>query len=286
MVPVVSVLLAMAARDARAAPSAAAPAPARVGIVFCAPGYPGTTAEAQPRMDELAAAIAEVAGWPRERVTAVYHPTEKAGLARLAEADAAIALVPLPFLLQHEKELKLTPRLAVAQKGGAATEAWTLVAKKGRVKAAADLEGWKLFSSAGYAPAFVRGAALGGFGPLPASTKLLAGGQVLSSLRKAATGEDMAALLDATQAASLSSLPFAAELEVVRQGPALPSALVATVGARLPEAEWKTLAAALAKLSSAPRGVAALEGVQLAGFVSFDKAALEAARKAFTEAAR
>ncbi|MDP1829965.1 MAG: hypothetical protein Q8L48_42275 [Archangium sp.] len=250
--------------------------PDKAALVFCAPGYPGTTEEAQSRMDEIAGSLGELSGWPKDRLSATYFPQEKAGLARLAEADAAIALVPLPFFLQHQATLKLTPRLAVVQKGLEATQAWALVAKKGTVKSAADLEGWQLFSTAGYAPDFVTKTALAGYA-LPASVKVTTGGQVLSALRKAATGtQKLAVLVDSEQAASLASLPFGAELEVVHTGPRLPVAVVATVGAKLSAAEWKVLAAAFSKVSTS-----ALEGVRLTGFVPLDDAALAAATKSF-----
>jgi hypothetical protein len=113
--------------------------------------------------------------------------------------------------------------------------------------------------------------------------KVTTGGQVLSALRKAATGASkQAVLVDAEQAAALTSLPFGADLEVVFTGPKVPVAVLATVGARLSAADWKALAAALPKLSTTPRGAAALEGVRLTGFTALDEAALTAARKSYS----
>src|SRR5208283_4628630 len=120
-----------------AAPVSAVEQP--VSIVACAPGYPGSTAEAQPSMDTFAAALASAAGWAPGQVTASYAPTEKDGLARLGEAS--VALVALPFFVKHGASLRLTPRLVVEQKGLGPSERWTLVAKKGRVAKAADLAG-------------------------------------------------------------------------------------------------------------------------------------------------
>lgn len=278
--------VALTAALSLAAPPVEPPKNEKAALVFCAPGYPGTTEEAQSRMDEIAGSLGELSGWPRDRLSATYFPQEKAGLARLAQADAALALVPLPFFLQHQAELKLTPRLAVVQKGLEATQAWALVVKKGTVKSAADLEGWQIFSTAGYAPDFVTKTALAGYA-LPASVKVTTGGQVLSALRKAATGtQKLAVLLDSEQAASLASLPFGADLEVVHTGPKLPVAVVATVGTRLSAADWKALAAAFPKLSTSPRGAAALEGVRLTGFAALDEAALTAATKSFAGAAK
>jgi hypothetical protein len=233
-------------------------------------------------MDDMAGALAELAGWPAGTLSAAYYPQEKAGLARFAQPEVAVALVPLPFFLAHEAELKLTPRLAVVQQGLEATQSWTLVARKGSLKQAGDLEGWSIFSTAGYAPAFVTKVALQGFGPLPSSVKVASGGQVLSSLRKAASGkEKVAVLLDAEQAKALPTLPFAAELETVHVGPKVPVALVATLGDRLGAAEWKAAAVAFEKLSGVARGKAALEGVRLTGFAPLDEAALASAKKAW-----
>ncbi len=258
-------------------PRRAAAAPA-VTVVACAPGYPGTRAEAQPHMDAFAAALARAARWPEGSIAAVYEPVEKAGLARLSRPDAAIALVPLPFVVKHGEALKLAPRLVVATQGGAPMETWTLVAKKGRVSRPVDLAGFTVSSIAGYSPAFVRGA-LATWGRLPDDAKVAESTQVLSALRRTASGADLAVLLDAAQAAALPSLPFAWDLEVVARSQPLPSAFVATVGARLSAARWNALEGALAALPSDPQGAAALEGIRMTRFVPADAAALSAVRR-------
>jgi ABC-type phosphate/phosphonate transport system substrate-binding protein len=246
-----------------------------VTVVFCAPGYPGSSAEAQPSMDAFAAALADAAGWPAGSVRAVYESTERAGLARLSHAAATI--VPLPFLLSHGPALKLAPRLQVHAQG-ASTETWALVAKKGRVTSPAALAGMTVASSAGYAPEFVRGA-LGEWGRIPPEAKVVESSQVLSWLRKAATGADAALLLDSTQAAALPTLPFAADLEIVARSRPLPAAFVATVGDRLPPARAKALAAAFAPLPATPRGAEALKALRIDRFAPVGEPALASARK-------
>src|SRR5436309_474816 len=153
-----------------AGPSAAAPAATRT-LVICAPGYPGNTAAAQPTMDAFAKLAAEGAGWRPESLRALYFETADAGLKRLGEADAVIALVSLPFFLQHEADLRLAARLQVVQESGAA-EIWSLAARRGRVASSAALDGWEITGGAGYAPQFVRGPVLGAWGPLPASARV------------------------------------------------------------------------------------------------------------------
>ena len=54
-----------------------------VGFVAVAPGYPGTTAEAQPSMDRFASALAAQAGWPAGSITATYVEKDGPGVERL-----------------------------------------------------------------------------------------------------------------------------------------------------------------------------------------------------------
>ena len=259
---------------ALAAPGATAEPP--VTLVACAPGYPGTSAEAQPSMNAFAAAVAKAAGWGAGQVVASYAPTEKEGLAAVGEA--AVGLVALPFYVQHGAALGLTPHLVVEQKGLGPTERWTLVAKKGRVTKPADLAGMTVISIAGYAPGFVRNV-LAPEWRLPDSTRVTSSAQVLSALRRASQGEDVAVLLDGVEGNALPTLPFAAQLDVVARSAPLPAALVATVGKRLGAARWATLEKALLALPSDPSGAAALEGIRMVGFSPATAAVLEPVRK-------
>lgn len=253
-------------------------------LVVCAPGYPGSTLEAQPAMDGLAAAIAAGAGWKEGELAAIYHENEAAGVARLAAPEATLALVPLNFWLEHGDRLKLVPRLQAIALGGEAAEPWSLVAGKGAVHGPAELAGFELVSLAGNTPRFVRGPALGRWGPLPPDLEIVFSGAVLSGLRRAAAGEKVALLLDRAQSAALPTLPAAAKLEVVTRSPALPVSVLCTVADRLPTARQGGLLNAFAKLAESPAGSAALAGVRLTRFVPADLGALAVARQAYERA--
>ena len=201
-------------------------------LVVCAPHQPGTTTDAQPTMDALAAAAARAAGWPTDSLAAEYQPTEEGGLARLGRPDAALALVTEPFFVEHAVALKLKPLLQAMPAGAGEGEVWSLVARKGKVTGPASLAGWELHGSAAYAPRFVRETALGAWGTLPDTVRLVPTAQVLSALRKAAAGEKVAVLLDGTQAAALQTLPFAGDLEVVARSVRLPTAVLCGVAGR------------------------------------------------------
>lgn len=277
-----STLCLASALRSRAEPSASTAPPKSIALVACAPGYPGTTTEAQRAMDSLASALAKTAQWPDGSVSAVYFSSDADGLARLDKPDAAIGLVTLPFFLAHREALKLKARLSVQTASAGLTEQWTLVAKKGRVKGPADLSAMTVSSIAGYAPNFVRGA-LGSWGRIPDTTKIETSTQILSALRKAATGPDLAVLLDGEQAASLASLPFANELEVVTRSAAMPSALVATVGTHK---RWLEIEKALLAMSSDPQGIAALGTIRMVRFAPLDDKALAAAMAAWGGASK
>ncbi len=112
---------------------------------------------------------------------------------------AAVALVPLPFLVQHGAALGLTPRLVVEQKGLGPGERWTLVAKKGRVSPT-----WRPGRHDGdlHRRLRARGSCAGVLGAawrLPESTRVTESAQVLSALRRVVKGEDVAVLLDGAQ---------------------------------------------------------------------------------------
>ncbi|HJQ97854.1 MAG TPA: PhnD/SsuA/transferrin family substrate-binding protein [Candidatus Polarisedimenticolaceae bacterium] len=252
-----------------------------VTLVICAPGYPSNTQEAQPSMDRLADAVTHAAGWPASRLTAEYQESEQGGLTRIKATPETIALVPLPFYLAHAKELKLLPKTQAVPKGGEASETWSLVAKKGRVRSPASLSGWQIAGLPAYVPDFVRKVALPAWGEIPPSATFVPSGQVLSMLRRAASGQDVAVLLDTTQAAALPSLPFAGELEVVAQSEPLPAVVLCTAGSGLPAADAQTLVAGLLKMHESAEGAAALDAVRLARFVPLDDRGLTTARTRF-----
>jgi ABC-type phosphate/phosphonate transport system substrate-binding protein len=235
-------------------------------LVVCAPGYPGSKAEAQPTMDALAQALSKGSGI---EVRAVYEETEAGGIERLKAKDAALLLSPLPFWYVHRAGLKLAARLMAVPQGGEALERWTLVGGRG---SAGSLEGDAVLSTAGYAPRFVRAVAPA----LPRNVKIEQTATILSALRRAASGDKVVVLLDGAQGAGLQKLPFASQLQTLQTSAPVPNALLSTVGARLDAKRARALLQAFERLSKSEDGRAALAGAQLSGFVPVDAAALGA----------
>lgn len=258
---------------------------AELTMVVCAPGYPGSTAEAQPAMDGLAGAVADAAGWERGRFGAEYFETEQGGLDRLAAADAGLGMFTLPFFLEHRAALDLRSVLMAVPEGRRAEEPWTLVAGTGTVKRPQDLDGWTLVSLAGYSEAFVRGPVLGDWGRLPDSVQITFSSGVLTALRRAARGDQVAVLLDAEQAEALPSLPFAGDLEVVHRSRPLPVSVVCSVDDRVDRETLSRLVAVLEGLGGRPEAAGPMAGVRIERFEPLDEKSLAWSEKAFDGAA-
>lgn len=236
-------------------------------LVFCAPGYPGAAGDAQPFVDQFAKSAVTTAGWAAGSLAAIYDPTEPGGVAKLGDKESVLAFVPYAFYVQHSSALHLTP-LAQADVVGVGTEErWTLVGKAGGpVTNAASMSGYTILTGAGYAPDFVKHSALASWS-LPADVKIETTGQILSALRRVASGEPVVALLDQTQAAAMATLPFASQLKSLAQSSPLPVALIAVVDSRVPAARAKAFQGALVKMNSVAGGADTLASLRLKGFV-------------------
>jgi hypothetical protein len=253
---------------------------ARWTLVVCAPGYPGTTAEARPTMDAFATALTDAVGWKPGDLAAVYHETLAEGVARLGRDDAALAMVTLPFYLQESARLKLAPRAQVLVEPDG-SETWSLVAKKGTVASPASLEGWEVVSIVGQFPDFIRGPVLGKWGPLPASTRITYAPAVLAALRRASMGEKTAVLLDAAGAGALPALSFAGDLETVARSAPLAASLVCTVGDRLPAREADRFFKGLLRLNKSGSEVGVLTTMRTRRFEPVDTRSLKAAQESY-----
>ena len=220
-----TVTLAVLVAARLAAPALAAPAGSGpTTVVVCAPGYPGSTAEAASAMDAFAAALAAAAGLPRGALAAEYHETEAGGMDRLASPDAGVLLAPLPFFLEHEAALRLAARAQAVTAEHEATEQYALVARKGKLAGPSALDGWEILGTVGLCAA-VRarpgarglGRAAGddedlvlGIGPLRAAP--LGGGPEGRGAPRSRAGE------------RAREPPRRGELEVVTRSAALPAA--------------------------------------------------------------
>jgi len=247
---------------------------ARITLVICAPGYPGSTADAQPTMDRFASQVSALSGWPAGHVQAIYYETEEAGLARMRAADAVLAMVPLPFFIRHGTDLKMRPLLSVEPESGS-EEVWSLVARRGLIQKPSDLAGWEVLGQPCYAPRLVRGPILGTWGQVPADVRFTFAPRVLSALRRAAAEERMAVLLDHAQTEAMAALPFAADLEVVTRSKPLPANLICALDEHADTSDLAKLEAALRSFHEKDEGRAVLADARMKRFRPLDEKGMQ-----------
>jgi len=255
-----------------------------VHLVAWAPGYPGSTAQAQPTMDDFARMLAAAAGWDADAVTAEYQETEEGGVTRLTDEGTQLALVPLALFFKYEKQLGLRPVAQLVGPDGEAAETWSLVAPTGRINAPADLAGWTILGIPAYSDAFVRGSLLGRWGTLPDEVNVEFTRRVLGGVRRASSGENVAVLLDSAQTAALSSLPNADALEIVATSDRVLMGLVVTVGERVPQHTEAALVSGLMRVHEEAAFAEILSTVRVTRFDPVDQAALSMSREAFDKA--
>ena len=253
-------------------------------LVACAPGYPGSTEQAQPTMDEFSAHTARVSGWGEAALGAVYYNDLEEGLARLEQPDVALALVPLPFYLEYVDRLALRPILEAGMVENP-EETWTLVTGKGKVAGPDSLDGWEITGRGGYSATFVRNIALDGWGTLPETANVTFSSRTVSALRKASRGESVAVLLDGEQSAALDGLPFASDLDRVYESDPLPASLLCVVKDRLAPEKIDELTKGLTGMSGKKTGREILDQLRLSGFEPVDEAEIGRIRELWRQSA-
>jgi hypothetical protein len=252
-------------------------------IVLCAPGYPGSTAQAQPTMDAFAKGVARAAKHPESAFAARYFESEAGGLAALASPDAVLAIVTLPFYFEHGKALGLSARLKAVEEASP-EETWTLVARSGALSGPASLAGWEITGAAGLSRSFVLGPALASWGPVPASATVSFSPRILTALKRSAAGEKLAVLLNHEQSASLPTLPFAKDLAVAAVSRPMPGSVLCSVGTRLDRAETGLVLDALSRMDDTADGQALLKTMRLSHFELLRPGELDPLAKSFAQA--
>ncbi len=279
----VALLFAPAALEGAAPAAEAQPAAAPRRIVLCAPGYPGSTAEAQPTMDVFAQALSLAASRPAGSLTASYFETVEGGLSALQAPEAAYALVTLPFFLEFGDRLSLSPRLRAVELA-AASEQWTLVARAGTLSGPAALAGWELTGGPCFSPAFCKGPALGAWATPPDTVRVTPAARIVTALRRSAAGEQVCVLLNQEQTGSLRTLPFASGLAAVTSSSPMPGSVFCVVGTRAGRADAAVVLDALTRLDKSDAGQQVLEAMRLSHFELLDTGELEPIRKRFSAA--
>jgi hypothetical protein len=255
---------------ALALPLGAAEAERRFVIVQ--PGYPGSTAEAETFVADLATAIGK-GGGPR-LLGGAYYNDEKEALKEIADRKPSFGIVSLGFFLARHKDLDLSVILASQPEAK-----FYLVAKKGQTVKLGELSGQTVTGTPFNEPRFVERIL---FGPGPdgkavadiGTWKVEPAQGFSKAIRDVARGKARAALLTERERRGMESLTAGKDLEVAYETRALPTALVVAIGKETEMA--RQAAGALKAMKDVPDGQELLKMMGIEGFGSIDEKVLAA----------
>ncbi len=125
----------------------AASAAGRFDFAVIQPGQPGSTAEAQPVMDELAAYLSKKIGEP---VSGTYYNDLNDALAYLGKNKPAWGITGLTFFKSYEKKFKMVP-VAATLPQGMDKDVWRLIVPADGPDSVEGVKG-KVYGSMLYTP--------------------------------------------------------------------------------------------------------------------------------------
>ena len=229
------------------------------------PGQPGTSREAQPVMDSLAAYIQKKMG-RGVIVKGRYFNELDPAIDFLHNTPPIWGIVRLGFYSEQARRFQMTA-LASTRPGGYNKDIWRLVVTKGAP------DEWKA----------LRGKVLGNmlfetdaaacllFGVLPAQLPFALKGtfRPLRSLRRVVKGKTTGAVLDSAQYEALKALPLVKKIKVVHTSGELPTSPVVWFGT--PDDRTKRLATILLGMKEDRDAETLLTLLQTDGFGPADK---------------
>lgn len=228
------------------------------------PGQPGTSQDAQPVMDALAAYIQKKAG-PGTAVHGAYFNGLDPALEFMRQTPPRWGIVSLGFYAAYAGQFPMIP-LAATRPGGFGTDVWRLVVGK------AAPDSWQALQGS------VQGTMLF---ETEAATRLLFGQNTdrlpfavsgtfhpLRSLRAVTRGKVAGVVLDRRQYEAMQALPVSKKIKVVHVSKALPTGPVVWFGR--PGEEMEYLAEIVKGMGDDPDAASLLRLLQTDGFGPVD----------------
>ena len=224
------------------------------------PGQPGTTQDAQPVMDELAAYLQKKLG-TISVLRGDYFNDLKEALSFVDETPPRWAIVSLDFYAEEGNRLALTP-IASARPSGFEKDTWRLAVHKDRS------DDWQMVQGKIWGTMLFdrRAAACLAFGRNPDELpfRLVGTFRPLKALRATARGKGAGVVLDRMQYEAMKSLPLADKIKIIHTSEELPTSPVVSFGP--PDELTNQLAEVLRKMEDDPEADQLLQLLMTAGF--------------------
>lgn len=231
-------------------------------FVIIQPGEPGTTAEAQPVMDEFAKYISSKIGSP---VSGKYYNELSPALDWVKRKNPAWGIVNLSFYKTYAKKLALAP-IAATLPSGSESDCWRIIVPADGPDSVEKLSG----------PVY------GGMFFIPESTKILFNSEsvpknfktegttkVLRYLRRTMQGRVAGVCLNNVQFSVAKALPLFSKVKVVYTSQELPTSPVVVFGKR--HAVTAKISEVLLNMKKDPQAAGLLEMLQTVGFAPADR---------------
>jgi len=240
--------------------TADSPCAESLDFVIIQPGQPGTTREAQPVMDALAAYLQKKLGM-KSNVTGNYFNVLAEALAFMQVNRPKWGIVSLGFYAQPTGKFQMTP-IASTRPGGFSKEILRLAVSRDAPDNWRDLRG-TVFGSMLFVPEV---AAYELFGCPPGRLPFKVAGtfQPLKSLRAAGKGRQTGLILDRLQYQSMQSLPVVEAVKIIQTSKELPTSPVVWFGR--PDAQSTSLSSILTGMREDPDAASLLKILQTDGF--------------------
>ncbi len=219
-------------------------------MMFCLPGFPGTTTQAQPLVDKMLRHLESKLGWPESSMSGVYLPDGADAAGKLFEKRPGIALVG-PSVYAGQKELLGMKVIAKVEVNGRGQETYSVVACKDGPANLSELAGKTVQGAVVQDEKYVYNVLLDKQVPA-GQLKLKSQKRPLKALRDLARGKVDAAIVDESVREHMSELPFASDLQVIYTSKPVPAPAVVVMGEGIKHA--KEIAKTIVGMCSKPDG--------------------------------
>ncbi|WP_320005816.1 PhnD/SsuA/transferrin family substrate-binding protein [Maridesulfovibrio sp.] len=233
----------------------------RFDFAIIQPGQPGSTAEAQPVMDELAKYLSAKLG---EKVQGVYYNELNAALDALGKEAPAWAITGLTFFESYKSKIPMTP-VAATLPQGMQKDIWRLIVPASGTDNPEGVKG-TVFGSMLYTPKAldILFHGTGGADITPEGTH-----SALRMLRKVNKGKAVGVVLDAVQYSVIKDSDRYSNTKVIYTSEELPTSPVVWFGKT--DDDSFRLQAVLLNMGKDPKAQELLKLLQTSGFNPADK---------------
>ncbi len=197
-------------------------------MLFCLPGFPGTTSQAQPYIDKMLRHLEGKLALAEGTMTGTYLPDGDRSVKMLVGSKPDLALVGPSILAGNHKSLGMKV-IARVEINGRGQETYSVVTAKGGPSSLVDLVGKTVSGAVVHDEKYVHNVLL--------DRKLAAGNltlisekRPLKSLRDVVRGKVDAAIVDRSVVDHMSELDFAGDLQVIYTSVSVPAPAVVVMG--------------------------------------------------------